>query len=650
MFGRRIGISVSYGRLREACQTDVDGTSIDTLEEVAVQLGLQAEQIMIPADHLFISEAKALPALVVMRLPNGNTHFVVLWRVIGNWVQMMDPATGRRWQSRKAVLDELYSHAMAVPAADWRAWAATAEFLEPLQSRLRKLALPPAAIKQLMQDALATAGWQPIAALDAATRMVTAIVDAGGLQHRQTTGALLTELYQETKSAADDLAAHIPLSYWSVQPLASSIEDDDGDGDYEPMVRLRGAVLVRALAKQSSTKPADADNSATIEAESTHAKEVTLSPELVAAVAETPLHPGVALLRMLAADGIFAPLSLSFALILAALGITLEALLFRGLIGLSEQLLHMAQRYLIFGAILVLLIGNLLIEQLAVSSILRLGRRLEVRLRMAFLQKIPLLGDRYFQSRLMSDMAERSHSIHRLRVLPSLGSGLIRAFFTLLFTTAGLLWLYPQGGWLIIGAATTAFILPLVTQPMLSERDLRVRSHLGALSRFYLDSLLGLVPIRVHHAERAIRREYESMLLEWINAGRRFYRVVVTTEGLQTLVGFGLTIWLLFDYVDNDGPVSAILLLLYWALNMPLIGQEIAQLARQYPAQRNITLRLFEPLTAPQGEDAAVDTQGSPTSISPAMLQEHRPLGVCIHLENVSVRASGHDICFLTLT
>ena len=34
------GIPVSYGRLREACQTDVDGTSIDTLEDVGSQLGL----------------------------------------------------------------------------------------------------------------------------------------------------------------------------------------------------------------------------------------------------------------------------------------------------------------------------------------------------------------------------------------------------------------------------------------------------------------------------------------------------------------------------------------------------------------------------------------------------------------------------------
>ena len=34
------GIHASYGRLREACQTDVDGTSIDTMEAVARQLGL----------------------------------------------------------------------------------------------------------------------------------------------------------------------------------------------------------------------------------------------------------------------------------------------------------------------------------------------------------------------------------------------------------------------------------------------------------------------------------------------------------------------------------------------------------------------------------------------------------------------------------
>ncbi len=87
------GVPVSYGRLREACQTELDGTSIDTLEDIAGQLGLDAEQIMLPVDMLLLSEADALPALVVVRQPNGFTHFVVLWRRHGPLVQVMDPGT-----------------------------------------------------------------------------------------------------------------------------------------------------------------------------------------------------------------------------------------------------------------------------------------------------------------------------------------------------------------------------------------------------------------------------------------------------------------------------------------------------------------------------------------------------------------------------
>src|SRR5207253_1085535 len=77
------GIPVSYGRLREACQTDVDGSSIDTMEEIAVQLGLEAEQVMVPVDHLLLPQSRSLPGIVVVRLPNGFTHFVVIWRVHG---------------------------------------------------------------------------------------------------------------------------------------------------------------------------------------------------------------------------------------------------------------------------------------------------------------------------------------------------------------------------------------------------------------------------------------------------------------------------------------------------------------------------------------------------------------------------------------
>jgi len=60
------GIDIHYGRLREACQTDLDGTSIDTLEEVANRLGLAAEQVMLPPVQVLLPESKALPALTLV--------------------------------------------------------------------------------------------------------------------------------------------------------------------------------------------------------------------------------------------------------------------------------------------------------------------------------------------------------------------------------------------------------------------------------------------------------------------------------------------------------------------------------------------------------------------------------------------------------
>ena len=117
------GLRASYGRLREACQTDVDGTSIDTIEDIAKDVGLRAEQIILPIDHVLATSSDVLPAIAVVRQPGGVLHFVVAWRKHGRLVQVMDPASGRRWPRASAFLDELYEHRMAVPAEAWRAWA-----------------------------------------------------------------------------------------------------------------------------------------------------------------------------------------------------------------------------------------------------------------------------------------------------------------------------------------------------------------------------------------------------------------------------------------------------------------------------------------------------------------------------------------------
>jgi ATP-binding cassette subfamily B protein len=153
------GLSVSYGRLREACQTDVDGTSIDLMETIAVQLGLNAEQILVPVDHLLLPEAAALPAIVVVRQPSGVAHFVVAWRRHGRVVQVMDPGTGRRWPTCRRFLDELYVHTQPVPADAWRAWAETDEFLGGLRRRWAALAIDGAEGERLLVEALTDPMW-----------------------------------------------------------------------------------------------------------------------------------------------------------------------------------------------------------------------------------------------------------------------------------------------------------------------------------------------------------------------------------------------------------------------------------------------------------------------------------------------------------
>ena len=171
------GVGVSYGRLREACQTSVDGTSIDTLETLAVTLGLDAEQIMMPVDNLLLAESEALPAIVVLRLPSGLTHFVVVWRVLGSFVQVMDPARGRRWVRRTSFLRDVYVHKMAVPADAFSEWARSDGFTAPLLRRMRNASLANA--EALIERALAEPGWRGLAALDGAVRTVTALVEVG---------------------------------------------------------------------------------------------------------------------------------------------------------------------------------------------------------------------------------------------------------------------------------------------------------------------------------------------------------------------------------------------------------------------------------------------------------------------------------------
>jgi ABC-type bacteriocin/lantibiotic exporter with double-glycine peptidase domain len=591
------GIPVSYGRLREACQIDLDGTSIDELEEVAVQLGLDAEQIMVPLDHLLLPQARCLPALVVVRLPNGVAHFVVVWSRHGGLLQVMDSTTGRRWPTVRRFLDDVYVHRMAVSAAGWREWAGSEELVEPLKVRLGRIGLAPSEAAEAVAQALSDPGWRSIAALDASARMVLSVVDAGGLPRGPEAARLLRSLPPES----------VPEEYWSVRPAPA---DEDG----EEQVLFRGAVLVRVRGR----KPGETE----------------LSPELAAALSEPPARPGRDLLRLLAADGLLAPGALLLGLTAAGLGVVLETLLFRAFFDLGPELALIRQRTVAIGLLIAVIALLLFLDLPITQGALRLGRHLEMRLRMAFLRKIPRLGDRYFQSRLTSDMADRSHSVHRLRLAPDLGESFVRAAAELLFTLAGIIWLDPGSAALALTAGALTLAVPLALLPRLQEWDLRVRNHAGAVTRFYFDALVGLFPIRTHGAQKAVRRQHEGLLAEWARAYLHLRGAEVVADTAVQVAMVSMTVALLFSHLARNGLGGGALLLVYWSLKILSLGHMlILTMATQYPSHRNVALRLLEPLGAPEEDDIL---------ISPEAPQGSGGLG--IRYEGVSVRAGGHTI------
>jgi ATP-binding cassette subfamily B protein len=365
-----------------------------------------------------------------------------------------------------------------------------------------------------------------------------------------------------------------------------------------------------------------------------------LSPELTAALAEPKSRPNRLFFRFLAERSALSLVVLGFGLTLASAGFFLEEALLPGLVAVRRGLGPVGQRGLAVVAMLTFTGLSLCIDLKIKGALVRLGRRLEVRFRVAFLEKIPRLNDRYFGSRTLPDMAHRGHAIHGVRGLPLLAGRFLGAAVALGITAGALTWVDPANAPLTLSAAGLALGLPLVFTALLAELDYRARTYEVALLDFYFEALRGLVVVRAHGTERVMRREHEGLLVEWARAGRSFVRWSVALQGLQGVVGFGLATWLLLRHASQTADAGGMLLLAYWALKLPDLGREIAAAAEQYPMNRSLLLRLIEPLGAPDDrprEAAPTARVGGPPDLV------ERP-GVAIAFEEVTVRASGHTI------
>jgi ATP-binding cassette subfamily B protein len=194
--------------------------------------------------------------------------------------------------------------------------------------------------------------------------MVGCIFSLGSLRRPSQTIRMIESLFEQvrnTRLRRDETLAKqywplFPVRYWPVLPAPVG-------ADGEQQLFLRGAVLVRVDGKRDVPQPGASPT------------EDSLPAELITALNEAPTRPAHDLSRLLLADGFLAPAMLVGALFLAAAGVVIEAVLFRGLLDLGADLYLTEQRIAAIAVLAVFLGGVLMLNLPIISESLRLGRQ-----------------------------------------------------------------------------------------------------------------------------------------------------------------------------------------------------------------------------------------------------------------------------------
>jgi hypothetical protein len=85
------------------------------------------------------------------------------------------------------------------------------------------------------------------------------------------------------------------------------------------------------------------------------------------------------------------------------------------------------------------------------------------------------------------------------------------------------------------------------------------------------------VPLRAHGAEKSLRSGHEEHLVAWMRASLHYFDLTTLFHGRQTLLSTLCTIWIVLAYLTDNGEVSGVLLVLYWALTLPILSTTLAR-------------------------------------------------------------------------
>jgi ATP-binding cassette subfamily B protein len=485
----------------------------------------------------------------------------------------------------------------------------------------------------MVESACSSAGWREWATLDAATRMINTLVEGRAVRR----GREARQLLQQTIERADQDG--IPISFWWVWA-----------GDAANTLTVRGAPIVRFgtedSAAQAALVGAPTDRAPTprppaVSPSAHAAAEGGVEPDMGAPfrrhLARHGLSPARLFWHLLTVELGRAPLLLALAVGIGALIAIFELLMLQGMLHAAQ---HLALTYQRIGGVLVVVVLSLLalaVDGSLASVVARLGRRLELRMRAALFERLPRLPDEYLRTRSTADMAQRGHALHQLHDTPLIARRALESLATLLASGAGIAWLYPEGAGLALAASMASVAVPALCFRLGAERSRRAHAHLLALDQFYLDALLGVIPIRVHGAERAVRRQHEALLVEWKRAMHATLQRTTLSQAVLAVLGLSVALLLTLGYARTRLALGGVLLLVYWADRLRISGAALVDTFAAYDFQRHNSLRFFAPLAAQLELEQRLPAPGAVDIPDCVMEAVRAPAGMSIAIENVSV-------------
>ena len=258
--------------------------------------------------------------------PTAIVHFVVVWRRHGRFVQIMDPATGRRWMHAARFLSELLVHSMPVPVADWREYAASGDFLRPLR-----------------------AAWRGSASLNKLASCARRLrrIRAGDRSRRLDAGV-------RTLEALVAVRARSSVGRKAARVLGEFLSNARGDSRSLLVGAGRGRRTISSCARRGAGSRAGAAQTA--------ARPGPSSPELAAALAAAALRPGRGVAALAARRRRIHAAAVTSALALAGARGDLEVVLFRACWMWAASLRSASQRLGAIAAVVVFSLALLLLE------------------------------------------------------------------------------------------------------------------------------------------------------------------------------------------------------------------------------------------------------------------------------------------------